>query len=86
MKGMIKPTNAGVAAFAVLAASASLSAQTKTITLKDAQGQSVGTAELSYASEGAQMGVQIKVNLMNLPPRRPWHPSACHSQMRSARF
>ncbi|MCU1263182.1 MAG: yojM [Bryobacterales bacterium] len=52
----------------LLAASLSLIAQTKTVELKNAKGESVGTATLSSASEGAQMGVQIKLNLMNLPP------------------
>lgn len=52
----------------LLAASVSLPAQTKTVDLKNAQGQSVGTAMLSSASEGAQMGVQIKLKVMNLTP------------------
>jgi Cu-Zn family superoxide dismutase len=52
----------------LLAASISLPAQTKTVELKDAQGQSVGTAALSPASEGAQMGIQVKLNVMNLAP------------------
>jgi len=45
----------------------SLAAQT-TVNMKNAQGASVGTADLSPASEGAGMGVQIKLNLKNLPP------------------
>ncbi len=52
----------------LLAASLALSAQTKTVELKNAKGESVGTATLSSASEGAQMGVQIKLNVKNLPP------------------
>jgi Cu-Zn family superoxide dismutase len=52
----------------LLAASVSLLAQTKTVELKNAQGQSVGTATLSPASEGAQMGIQVKLHVMNLPP------------------
>jgi Cu-Zn family superoxide dismutase len=39
-----------------------------TVQLKDAKGQDVGTAKLSPASEGAQMGVLIKLDLKNLPP------------------
>lgn len=52
----------------LLAASASLMAQTIKVDLKNAQGQSIGTATLSPASEGAQMGIQVKLNVMNLPP------------------
>jgi Cu-Zn family superoxide dismutase len=39
-----------------------------TVHLKDGKGQDVGTAVLSPASEGAQMGVLIKLDLKNLPP------------------
>ena len=42
----------------------SASAQTVKVQLNNAQGQSVGTAELSPAAQG----VNIKLNLMNLPP------------------
>jgi Cu-Zn family superoxide dismutase len=55
----------------LLAASVSLMAQTnqtKTVDLKNAQGESVGTAKLSSASEGAQMGVQITLDLVKLTP------------------
>jgi Cu-Zn family superoxide dismutase len=41
----------------------SASAQTAKVQLNNAQGQSVGTAELSPAAQG----VNIKLNLMNLP-------------------
>jgi Cu-Zn family superoxide dismutase len=36
--------------------------------LKDAKGEDVGTATLSAASEGANMGVLLKLDLKNLPP------------------
>jgi Cu-Zn family superoxide dismutase len=39
-----------------------------TVQLKDAKGQDVGTATLTPASEGANMGVLIKLDLKNLPP------------------
>lgn len=42
-------------------------AETVTVVLKDAQGTDVGTAVLSPASEGAQTGVQIKLDVKNLP-------------------
>ena len=42
----------------------SASAQTAKVQLNNAQGQSVGTAELSPAAQG----VNIKLNLMNLAP------------------
>lgn len=47
---------------------APLSAATKPVTvrLSDAKGQSVGTAVISEVKGG--MGVNIKINLMNLPP------------------
>jgi Cu-Zn family superoxide dismutase len=45
-----------------------LAAETATVELKDAKGEDVGTATLSPASEGAEMGVQIKLDLKNLPP------------------
>jgi superoxide dismutase, Cu-Zn family len=38
------------------------------VELKDAKGASVGTASLSPASEAANMGVEIKLDLKNLPP------------------
>src|SRR5262245_2868686 len=38
------------------------------VELNNAQGESVGTATLSPASEGAGLGVQIKLDLKNLPP------------------
>lgn len=65
MEVMIKLT---IVTASLLAASISLTAQTKTVELKNAKGESVGTATLSSASQGAQMGVQIKVALKNLPP------------------
>ena len=54
--------------FAVFAAALSLPAQTKTVEMKNAQGESVGEAYLSPASEGAMVGVQIKLEVKNLPP------------------
>jgi Cu-Zn family superoxide dismutase len=36
--------------------------------MQDAKGQDVGTATLTPASEGANMGVLIKLDLKNLPP------------------
>ena len=44
------------------------SAADTTVELKNAQGQSVGTAILSPSSQGATLGVQIKLELKNLPP------------------
>jgi Cu-Zn family superoxide dismutase len=51
---------------AALALAASLHAADKTVELKDAKGESVGTAVLSEGKPGA--GVSIKLNLKNLPP------------------
>ena len=51
-------------AFACLCASAA----DTTVELKNAQGQSVGTAILSPSSQEATLGVQIKLELKNLPP------------------
>jgi Cu-Zn family superoxide dismutase len=39
-----------------------------TVELKNAKGESVGTASITPASEGAMMGVEIKLDLKNLPP------------------
>src|SRR5260370_38924859 len=50
---------------AVLALAASLQAADKTVELKDAKGESVGTAVLSEGKPGA--GVSIKLNVKNLP-------------------
>ena len=44
------------------------SAADTTLELKNAQGQSVGTAILSPSSQEATIGVQIKLELKNLPP------------------
>jgi Cu-Zn family superoxide dismutase len=44
------------------------SAADTTVELKNAQGQSVGTAILSPSSQEATLGVQIKLELKNLPP------------------
>jgi len=44
------------------------SAADTTVELKNAQGQSVGTAILSPSSQEATIGVQIKLELKNLPP------------------
>ena len=53
-----------VLAIATLTLSLNAAAQTK-VELKDAQGKSVGTAEIKAASMG---GVDIKLNLHDLPP------------------
>src|ERR1700737_1395099 len=50
----------------ILAGCFKASATDTTVEIKDAEGQSVGTAILSPASEGA--GVQVKLELKNLPP------------------
>ncbi len=47
-----------------LLVSAQMQAKSKTVELKNAQGQSVGTAVISSVKKG----VKIKVNLKNLPP------------------
>ena len=44
------------------------SAADTTVELKNEQGQSVGTAILSPSSQEATLGVQIKLELKNLPP------------------
>ena len=46
----------------------SASAADTTVEVKNAQGQSVGTAILSPSSQGAATGVEIKLELKNLPP------------------
>jgi superoxide dismutase, Cu-Zn family len=46
----------------------SVAAAGTTVELKNAQGQSVGTAVLSTSSAGAATGVQVKLELKNLPP------------------
>lgn len=51
---------------ALFAVSAFAATKPVTVQLKDAKGQSVGTAVISEVKGGA--GVTIKVNLMNLPP------------------
>jgi len=43
------------------------SAQT-TVEMKNANGESVGTIEVSTASEGAKTGVELVLRLKNLPP------------------
>ncbi len=53
----------GVAFFAAIAA-----AQSTTVELKNAQGESVGTATLSSAGPGDTGGVKIDLDLKNLPP------------------
>ena len=55
----------GVMIFAAVCLGAS--AADTTVELKNAQGQSVGTAILSPSSEGAATGVQVKLELKNLP-------------------
>jgi superoxide dismutase, Cu-Zn family len=59
-----KVTAVVVAVFA--AAVLYAAAKSVTVELKDAKGQSVGTATLSAGKKGA--GVSIKLNLKNLPP------------------
>jgi Cu-Zn family superoxide dismutase len=54
----------GIAAAALLATSVYAAKKTVNIELKDAKGQSVGTASLTQS----KAGVQIKLNLKNLPP------------------
>lgn len=54
--------------FSIAMAATSMVLSAQTVELKDAQGQSVGTAKLSPASKGANMGVQIALDLKNLPP------------------
>ncbi len=49
-------------------ATSMFAADTITVQMKDAKGQSVGTAVLSAASEAAGMGVLLKLDLKNLPP------------------
>ena len=43
-------------------------AQTTKVELKDAKGQSVGTATLSVVGNSSGQGINIKLNLENLPP------------------
>lgn len=45
-----------------------VAAQSVTVHLQNASGTSVGTAVLSPVSSGAKQGVNIKLNLKNLPP------------------
>lgn len=45
-----------------------LAAQSTTVHLKDAQGQSVGSAVLSPVSSLSKPGINVKLNLKNLPP------------------
>jgi len=56
----------GVAIFA--AVGLSVAAADTTVELKNVQGQSVGAAILSPSSAGAATGVQVKLELKNLPP------------------
>ena len=56
----------GVMIFAAVCLGAS--AADTTVELKNAQGQSVGTAILSPSSQGAATGVQVKLELKNLSP------------------
>src|SRR2546423_600865 len=65
---MSNSTNRILSSLATLAMATVLSAATKPVTvqLKDAKGQSVGTAVLSEPKAGS--GVTIKLNVMNLPP------------------
>lgn len=60
--------NPAIATAALAFFSAGLYAAPLKIELNDAKGGSVGTATLSPASEGAMMGVLIKLDLKNLPP------------------
>lgn len=41
------------------------------VELRDAKGQSVGTAKVSESTSGS--GVSITLNLKNLPPGRAWY-------------
>jgi Cu-Zn family superoxide dismutase len=50
----------------LLLCAAGLTAET-TVELKNAKGESVGTATLSPASDAGSLGVQIKLDLSNLP-------------------
>ncbi len=54
----------GVAVLAVMAASLQAASKPVTVELKDAKGESVGSAMLSAGGSG----VKIKLNLKNLPP------------------
>lgn len=53
-----------VAAAGLMAATLAAASKAVTVEMKDAKGESVGTAVLS----GGKAGVKIKVNLKNLPP------------------
>ena len=61
-----KTLTIGVVIFGALCFSAS--AADTTVELKNAKGESVGTAVLSPASQDAGAGVQIKLDLKTLPP------------------
>src|SRR6266404_5313939 len=65
---MLIPTKRMLSSLATLALATVLQAAEKPVTvqLKDAKGQSAGTAVLSPAKTGS--GVTIKLNAMNLPP------------------
>lgn len=52
----------------IWAAGMAVAAEPVTVQLKNGQGDSVGTAVISEASEGAHTGVQIRLDLANLPP------------------
>jgi Cu-Zn family superoxide dismutase len=54
----------GIAAVAILATSVQAATKSVTVQMKDAKGESVGTATLS----GSKAGVKIKLDLKNLPP------------------
>jgi superoxide dismutase, Cu-Zn family len=61
-------TSLTIGAMIFVAVCFNASAADTTVELKDTQGQSVGTAILSAASQGAGTGVQVKLDLKNLPP------------------
>lgn len=52
----------------MLFAASMMAAAPVVVHLKDAKGQDVGTATLTAASEAANMGVLVKLDLKNLPP------------------
>ena len=61
-------TSSTIGVIILAAVCLSASAADTTVELKNAQGQSVGTAVLSTSSAGAATGVQVKLELKNLPP------------------
>lgn len=52
----------------ICTAGMAIAAEPVTVQLKNAQGESVGTATIAEASEGAHTGIQIKLDLTGLPP------------------